>query len=226
MQVVVTDYEADVSGSQGGGLGGLVGNRIPGLGAVGLKSGQGRVGMNFRLVDAETSEVVHTKQIESVIRERGLTFGGLAVGGGAGLAGFFSGYARTPIGQAVIAGVNKAVFDLVGQIGTAPATGSVVKAEDGRVWLNLGRAAVSAGDVLEVVSRGEELIDPETGLSLGGTETRVGSVRVVQVEERFSIAETVSADTGFKRGDRVVSTSPPPAIEYASDWNPPRRGRF
>ena len=65
---------------------------------------------------------------------------------------------------------------------------------------------------------GEELIDPETGLSLGGVETKVGSARVVQVQDRFSIAETVSLKGEVSRGDKVVSTAPPPEIEFAPTW--------
>lgn len=143
VQAVVTDYAANVSG----GIGGFVSNRLPAvIGAVGVKSGLGRVGMNFRLIDAETSEVVYTRQIESIIRERGLTFGGIAIARRGLFGGFFSSYARTPIGQAVIAGLNKGVYKLAKQVGTEPASGSVVRAEGDRVWVNLGRGVVAAGD--------------------------------------------------------------------------------
>ena len=227
VQVVVTDYEANVSERKGGGLGGFVSDRLPAVvGAVGVKSGQGRVGMNFRLIDAETSEVVYTKQIESVIRERGLTFGGLAIPDGGVLGGFFSGYARTPIGQAVIAGTNKGIYELVKRIGAEPASGSVVRAEDDRVWVNLGQGVVAVGDVLRIVAKGEELIDPETGLSLGSMDTELGSVRVTVVQEQFSIAETVSMSGIPSRGDGVVSTAAPPGIEFAQGWERPKRGRF
>ncbi|NNL46908.1 MAG: hypothetical protein HKO76_00875, partial [Acidimicrobiia bacterium] len=57
VQVVVTDYEANTSGS-GGGVGGLLRNKVPVLGGVKLGKGTGRVGLNFRLIDAETSEIV------------------------------------------------------------------------------------------------------------------------------------------------------------------------
>ena len=84
------DYEANVSGRSAGGLGGALTNRLPAaIGAVGVRSGLGRVGMNFRLIDAETSEIVYTKQIESIIRERGLMFGGLTFGGSGVLGGLF-----------------------------------------------------------------------------------------------------------------------------------------
>lgn len=227
VQVVVTDYEAKVSGNTAGGIGGAISNRLPAvLGAVGVKSDQGRVGMNVRLIDAETSEVVYTKQIESVIRERGLTFGGLVIGGEGALGGFFSNYAKTPIGQAVIAGVNKGVYELVKEIGANPASGSVVRAEGDRVWVNLGQGAVEAGDELRIISKGEELVDPETGLSLGSMETELGMARVVAVQERFSIAEDISLTAIPSRGDRVVSTAAPPGIQFASGWKPPKRGRF
>ena len=226
VQVVVTDYEAKVSGRKGGGLGGLLGDRGGVLGAIGLKSGEGRVGMNFRLIDAVTSEVVHTRQIESIIRESGLPFGGVGIGGGGALGGFFSGFSKTPIGQAVIAGANKGVYELIKEIGSRPASGSVVRFEDGRVWTNLGGSAVAVGDILEVVSRGEGLIDPDTGLSLGSMDTNLGTARVVQVQDRFSMAESVSIVGNVRRGDRVVSTATPPEILFASSWERPRRGKF
>ncbi len=227
VQVVVTDYEANVSEKKGGGLGALVSNRLPAVvGAVGVKSGQGRVGMNFRLIDAETSEVVYTRQIESIIRERGLTFGGLTVPGAGVLGGFFSSFTRTPIGQAVIAGANKGVYELIKQIGTQPASGSVIRAEGGRVWVNLGQGVVAVGDELRVVAKGEELIDPDTGLSLGSIDTPLGSARVAMVQERFSVADAISLSGTPSRGDKVISTAPPPGIEFAGAWEKPKRGKF
>ena len=222
VQAVVTDYEANVSGRSAGGLGGALTNRLPAvIGAVGVRSGLGRVGMNFRLIDAETSEIVYTKQIESIIRERGLMFGGLTFGGSGVLGGFFSNYARTPIGQAVIAGVNKGIYELVKNIGSEAASGSVVRADGNQLYVNLGQGVVAAGDELRIISKGEELIDPETGISLGSLETEIGSARVVNVQEQFSIAELVSSTGSPSRGDLVVSTAPPPGIEFAEGWSPP-----
>ena len=222
VQAVVTDYEANVSGRSAGGLGGALTNRLPAvIGAVGVRSGLGRVGMNFRLIDAETSEIVYTKQIESIIRERGLMFGGLTFGGSGVLGGFFSNYARTPIGQAVIAGVNKGIYELVKNIGAEAASGSVVRADGNQLYVNLGQGVVAAGDELRIISKGEELIDPETGISLGSLDTEIGSARVVNVQEQFSIAELVSSTGTPSRGDLVVSTAPPPGIEFAEGWNPP-----
>ena len=76
VQVVITDYESNTSGSSGG-IGGFLRDQAPILGGVKLSKGTGRVGLNFRLIDAETSEILYTQQIESEINERGLSIGGI-----------------------------------------------------------------------------------------------------------------------------------------------------
>jgi len=224
VQVVVTDYEANTSGS-GGGIGGFL-RKAPVLGGVGIKSGTGRVGMNVRLIDAETSEVLYTRQIESVIKESGLTLGGVGFSSAGALGGFFDSYSKTPIGQAVIAGINKGVYELVKEIGATPASGTVIRADGDRVWINIGSDAVAVGDELRVMQKGEELIDPDTGISIGSMDTEIGSIRVSQTQEKFSIARPVNLSAQTKRGDKVLSTVEPPPLEFASAWDEPRRGRF
>ena len=221
VQVVITDYEENTSGSSGG-VGGLL-RKVPLVGGVGIKSGKGRVGLNFRLIDATTSEVLYTKQVESIIKESGLTLSGAGWTSDAVLGGFISSYAKTPIGQAVIAGINKGVYELIKEIGARPAEGSVIKAEGDRVWLNIGDDGVDMGDRLTVMSKGEDLIDPETGISLGSTDSKLGDIEVIQVTEKFSIAQWVSLAKAPDRGDRVVSQAPPPTIEFADKWKPPKK---
>lgn len=218
VQVVVTNYETDVKES-GKGIGGFL-TRAAGLptAGVGVKSGEGVVGLNFRLINAETSEILYTRQIESVIKESGLTFGGGGMIGDLGLGGFMDEYSRTPIGQAVIAGINKGVFELVKQIGTQSASGSVVKAENNQVWLNLGQDAVAVGEQLNVMRKGEELIDPDTGISLGSSDTMLGTIEVIQVQPQFSIARTLAMSSDAARGDVVLSQKAPPTIEYGESW--------
>ena len=222
VQVVVTDYEAKTKGS-GGGLGALVASRVPVLGGVGFEKGEGRVGMNFRLINAETSEIIYTKQIESVIKESGLTFGGAGFSSAGALGGFLGNFSKTPIGQAVIAGINKGIYELIKQIGAAPASGSVIKTEGNRVWSNVGSDVVKVGEMLKIIRRGEDLIDPDTGISLGSSETEIGQLRVSEVSDKFSIADRVSGGSPISRGDKVVSTAAAPGIEFASSWNNPGR---
>ena len=192
------------------------------LGGVGGGKSSGRIGLNFRLIDAETSEITFTKQIESVISETNLTFGGVGFGSDAILGGFMSNYSKTPIGQAVIAGINEGVFELIKQVGAKPAEGSVVKADPTQIYTNLGSDSVSVGDVLRVMRMGEELIDPDTGISLGGSMTAIGEMQVTQVQEKFSIARPTSMNASPDRGDKVMATTVVSPLEFSGKWKKPK----
>jgi len=221
VQLVVTDYETNTSGTDKG-VGGLLTSKIPLLGGVKAGSSKGRVGLNIRLIDAETSEITFTKQIEAVIKESNLAFGGVGLIGDVGLGGFMSNYSKTPVGQAVIAGINQAVFELIKQVGAKPAQGSIVKADAAQIYTNLGQDAVAVGDRLQVMRKGEELIDPETGISLGGSTTSLGEIEVSQVQEKFSIARPVSLNGTPDRGDQVVGTKAVAPLEFANKWKKPK----
>lgn len=221
VQLVVTDYETGVSGTDGG-IGGLLTSNVPLLGGVKAGSSRGRVGLNIRLIDAETSEITFTKQIEAIIKETNLGFAGVTWGSSGALGGFLSNYSKTPIGQAVIAGVNQAVFELIKQVGAKPPQGAIVKADPGQIYLNLGQDSVAVGDRLQVLRKGEELIDPETGISLGGSSTVIGEVQVNQVQEKFSIAAPLTMHGVPERGDKVVGTAAAAPLEFADKWRKPR----
>ncbi len=219
IQAVVTHYEPDYQGNKVG-LGGLLpGKAAALLGGVGIKNRKSMVGMNFRLIDATTSEIIFSKQVESIISEKGLAFGGIGGSGAGILGGFMSSYRKTPIGQAVIAAINKGVFELVKQIGSQPATGSVIKASGNKIYINLGKDAVAKGDQLKLVSIGEELIDPETGLSLGGEEETIGLMVVEVTKDKYAIARPLDFDaTQAKKGDKVVATAAVEKLEFAEAW--------
>ena len=223
IQAVVTSYEANVS-NKGKGLGGLLGGKGGVLlGGVSIKNSQSVVGMNFRLIDAETSEVIYTKQVESIIKESGLDFGsaGIGVGGGALgiLGGFMSDYSRTPVGQAVIAAIHKGIYELIGEIGAQPASGSVIRVSGSKVYLNLGSGIVNIGDKLDVYSVGEELIDPETGISLGSEEEIIGALQITDVKEKYSLAQAMGFPaSSLETGSKVVSSEAVAGIEYGPKW--------
>lgn len=223
-QAVVTNYEDGVE-QKGGGLGGLIGGSAGALlGGLSMKSSKAIIGMNFRLIDAETSEIIYTDQVQVDLSSSGLNFGGLGFTGGVGLGGFLSDYAKTPIGHAVIAAVNKGVFDLVGQVGSKAPSGSVVQVKKGKVYLNLGQGVVSPGDRLTLMERGEKLIDPETGIELGGEDEPIGELQVTAVKEKYSLAKPVGIKLSrIKRGNKVVSQSKADPLMYASSFTPPKK---
>jgi hypothetical protein len=76
----------------------------------------------------------------------------------------------------------------------------VVSKIDKMVTINRGDAAgMVTGQLWEVFALGQELIDPDTGKSLGKEEMAVGKVRVTRVNPATSQA-TILDDTGIDRG--------------------------
>ena len=58
---------------------------------------------------------------------------------------------------------------------------------------------IAVGQVWNVYAQGKELIDPDTGASLGREELRVGQVRIRRITPKFSIADVLE-DTGIDQG--------------------------
>ena len=216
VEAVVTTYEPNVAGGSVN-VGALARNTKLGglLGGLHVGSKSALIGMNFRLINAATSEVIFTQQVDRELKQTGLAFGGGGYGGNGALGGFIGQYSKTPIGQAVFAAINEGVYELIKEIGARPVDGSVVKVDGSRVFLNLGSGQVEMGETLSLWSKGEALIDPETGLSLGTMDREIGSVRVNQVAENFSIADLVGGKArDIKRGDVVKSSRPPPPLQF------------
>lgn len=216
LEAVITNYEAGVSNKKvGGGIGGLLGGRTGAiLGGIGVSKSSTAFGMNIRLVDAATSEVVFTKQINREIKESGLTFGVGGYGNGVALGGFAGSYTRTPIGQTVFAAINEAAFELIQAIGSQSASGAVIKVEGRTVYLNLGVGAVEVGDRLTLKRPGSALIDPDTGISLGSEDEEIGTVQVSQVKDKFSIGSVDGSRKPVKAHDRVISQRAPQSLEF------------
>lgn len=82
----------------------------------------------------------------------------------------------------------------------------VAAVRDETVYLNRGKdGGLSQGDVLDVYTLGKVIKDPETGESLGRSEQKIGTVKIVSVEEARSKARIESGKTP-KRGDLLKRT--------------------
>ncbi len=217
IQIVINSYEPNVGGKKVG-IGGFS-RKLRGLGGAKVGKNKSYVQMTFKLIDAETSEIVASEVIESTISDLSIGGGGMGWGGAGAIGGFLSSYSKTPVGQAVMAGINIGVVELVKQVGNLPLSGSVVKVDTDKVIVNLGEGTVSTGDLLKAVSKGEEFIDPETGLSLGAEEEEIGVLKVTSVQEKFCYAEPVGFEvSALSRGDKVVSDAEPAPLQFGPPW--------
>ncbi len=198
-QVVVRGAVTEFDENSSGGGAGIQGRRF----AVEGRAENAHVAIDIRLIDTSSGQVIASQNISKIVPGAGGAFGvqGRRVAFGGDI--FF----KTPIGQATRAAMQEALQFIVSRNPTASASApsfSIVKVEAGMAYINAGaNADVRIGDVFQVYSRGEELIDPDTGLKLGSSERLVGSIQVSEVREQFSIGTIRGGPGTMQRGDRV-----------------------
>lgn len=74
----------------------------------------------------------------------------------------------------------------------------VQRTRTNQVIINRGKdGGMALGEVLEVFFAGEELIDPDTGASLGSGEEYVGKVEVVRINPKVTYAKIVEEDAAI-----------------------------
>ena len=189
-------------------VGGAVGAIVPGAGGVagGSKSdAKAVVVIDYRLVDAETSEVIGTGEARGESKRTSKGFGaamfagGVLAGGSINMAS--SNFAETIIGEATMDAVNK----LSQQISAGPTTGSAGSREndldamdadvDGaNLTINAGTAAgLAKGQTFTVYHKGKEIKDPKTGEVLDVQTTPIGTLTISTVRDRISMGTFASS---------------------------------
>ncbi|MCK4926732.1 CsgG/HfaB family protein [Candidatus Aerophobetes bacterium] len=181
---------------QKSGTGGQI--KIKGFSIGGTKE-VAHVAVDVRMYDTTSGEILTSKPVEGGAETRALKVGvvykDLAFGAG--------GFEKTPLGKATREVINEAVELIISEMKAIPWEGAVVTVRDGQVYINAGsNDNVEQGDRFLVFEKGEELVDPMTGLSLGAEETELGIIKVVSIKEKYSIAETVLG-SGFSRGNII-----------------------
>jgi len=190
----ITEFSPQVKGAKGG-----ISTPIFG-GGVSTESAY--VALDIRLIDASTGQVIASSNAAGTAASTGVSGtlqgpprSGMVLGGEA----FFS----TPIGQATRQAISKAVAFILQKTPTEEAFLAIVKVDGDQVFINAGaNENIRVGDTFVVYSKGEDLIDPSTGLKLGSSQKKIGNIEVVDVQDKFSIA-TITNGRGLKRGDLI-----------------------
>ena len=194
-QVLIKGAITEFIEKESGGAGGII---ISGIG-IGGRTNTGHVTLDIRIIDATTGQILQAEKAEGKIKSTGI--GGIAFFSGVAFGG--TSYKKTALGKATRAAVSDAVMFIVNNMDSQPWEGRVVKSVGSKIYINAGyNMNIRLDSVFTVYSKGEELIDPATGLSLGSSLSRSGTVRVTQVSDRFSIADAIEG-SGFRRGDIV-----------------------
>jgi curli biogenesis system outer membrane secretion channel CsgG len=190
----VTEFSQRVSGAAGS-----VSTRSGGGGA-GAETAY--VAIDIRLIDAATGQIIASQNATGLAPTVG--FGGEVVGrrrSGVTLGGeaFFS----LPIGKATRQAISRAVAFIVQKTPQEEAFLAIVKVDGDQVFINAGaNESIRVGDTFVIYSKGEDLIDPSTGLKLGSSQKKIGTIEVNDVQEKFATA-TITNGRGIKRGDLV-----------------------
>jgi curli biogenesis system outer membrane secretion channel CsgG len=187
----VTEFEAR-SGGGGGGVG------YAGF-ALKLRTESAHVGVDVRLVDSSTGQILKSFNADAKAQSTGIGFAaniqGVAFGSDA--------FDKTPLGQAAREAMYKAVMFIIKEMEVVPWTGRVVQVKQREVYVNAGtNVNLKPGTKLAAYVKGEDLIDPATGLNLGSKDTLIGTVTLMQVQDKFSIG-TFAGNGALKRGDLV-----------------------
>ncbi len=116
-----------------------------------------------------------------------------------------TGFDETTIGKAT----KKCVDDLVNQFtktfGNMPIEGKIMKVNADNVYVNLGKdSGITVGQTFDIMEKGEELVDPDSGESLGSEDKKVGTIKVTEIKEKFCIAEVVEGKGKIKQNDIVL----------------------
>jgi curli biogenesis system outer membrane secretion channel CsgG len=197
-------------GGGGGGFGGF------GIGGFGHKKSKAIVGLNARIVDIDTGEILAVAEGKGESSRESTSL----LGGGGNWHGFGGGavdfgssdFQNTIIGEAIkaatdqmTAGVIAGKDKLVAR--TIVVEGLVAAVDSGMIVLNVGaKAGVKLGDQLTVERVTKEIKDPATGKVLRRLATPVGVVKVTDVDDVSSVCTAVSG-SGFKVGDAVKTVT-------------------
>ena len=110
-----------------------------------------------------------------------------------------------------------AVLVVAADDGVMPQTEEAIshaKAADVPIVVALNKMDVPGADANRVMQdlSSHQLLPSEWG----------GDIEVIQVAEKYSIAQLASMSNAPNRGDKVVSQAAAPTIEFAAAWKPPK----
>jgi curli biogenesis system outer membrane secretion channel CsgG len=206
----VTQFGGENKNTNVGGAGGRFGGF--GVGGFGHKSSKANVGLDARIVDTTTGEILAVANGKGESKRESTSLlggGGSWHGFGAGGVNFGSSdFQATIIGEATKAAVEQMSTEVIAgnsklQAHTVVVQGLVAAVEGGQIVLNVGgKAGIKVGDQFSVERVTREIKDPATGQVIRRLATPLGVVQATDVDDLSAVCRIVSG-TDFKAGDAV-----------------------
>lgn len=195
--------------------GGLIGGVIGGI-ASSKNEDKAVVVIDYRLIDAETSEIIATGEAKGESVRKGNALGAIGGALGKGVAGVqidmtSSNFAETIIGEATQDCVNKLAEILLGQTANMK---KAVREVEGRVAdvsgktlvLNVGsNDGVNVGEVFEILNIVREVKDPVTKETLDVVTEKTGEMTITSVRDKVATGTYTgsAAKVGFMARKKI-----------------------
>jgi curli biogenesis system outer membrane secretion channel CsgG len=146
-----------------------------------------RFGVDVKIVDALSGEIRRAESIVAVIE----TGSGVATKGFTNVEVDNNGLveAQRIVAKRTAALLAESIFPI-----------RVVDIFNDEIYLNYGDSILSVGDRLRVIQEGREIIDQDTGLSLGSRQKVLGEIEIISADSSLSIAKITKQDTEFTVG--------------------------
>ena len=146
-----------------------------------------RFGVDVKIVDALSGEIRRAESIVAVIE----TGSGVATKGFTNVEVDNNGLveAQRIVAKRTAALLAESIFPI-----------RVVDIFNVEIYLNYGDSILSVGDRLRVIQEGREIIDQDTGLSLGSRQKILGEIEIVSADSNLSIAKITKEDSEFTVG--------------------------
>jgi len=180
------------------------------LGALGINRAVARVVADVRFVDTTTGEIVYAESFEGKETTVGLALDTESLD--------FSSVDRwggTRIGKAAAECANKVARYSADNLPAFPWEGTVLTVSEDGFYCYIKPGAdggLVAGNVLWVIRKGRELIDPDLGIPLGHEEQVLGRIQVLDptIGQGKAARCLVLEGSGILRGDLVKPAAAPP----------------
>lgn len=146
-----------------------------------------RFGVDIKIVDALSGEIRRAESIVAVVE----TGSGVATKGFSNVEVDGNGLveAQRIVAKRSAALLAESIFPI-----------RVVDIYNDEIYLNYGDSILSIGDRLKVIQEGREIIDQDTGLSLGSRQKTLGEIEIVSTEANLSIGKITKEDNDFTVG--------------------------
>jgi curli biogenesis system outer membrane secretion channel CsgG len=204
----ITQFGNETQNTNIGGAGRTLGGF--GLGGLGKKESSAIVGLDARIVNIDTGEIIAVAQGKGTSKRKSTSLlggGGTWRGAGAGRVDMgTSDFQQTIIGEAVRLATDQMGAELVAgntkfDARTVSVEGLVAAVEGNLVILNVGKkAGLKVGDKLSVERVTREIKDPATNQVIRKLTSQLGQIEITEVDDGSAVCK-INSGTDFKVGD-------------------------